>query len=88
MEGSELENFINSGDPSKFIKFDKAKRLVLKLTETFGRNIQNFICYHINERKINKNKQEFIRVYYLLKVLLLIYHKIRVKKVEEFREYF
>ena len=31
-EGSELESFINSGDPSKLIKFDKAKRIVLKLT--------------------------------------------------------
>jgi hypothetical protein len=48
LEGSELENFINSGDPSKFIRFDKAKRLLLKLTDSFGRNIQNFICHHLN----------------------------------------
>ena len=61
---------------------------MLRLTESFGRNIQNFICHHLNERKIIKNRQEFIRVYYLLKVLLLIYRKVRVKKVEEFRDYF
>lgn len=83
-----MENFINSGDPSKFIRFDKAKRLLLRLTDCFGRNIQNFICHHLNERKIVKGSNEFVRVYYILKVLLLIYRKVRVKKVDEFRQCF
>jgi hypothetical protein len=88
LEGSELENFINSGDPSKFVRFDKAKRLLLRLTDAFGRNIQNFICHHLNERRITKAGQEFVRLYYLLKVLLLIYRKVRVKKIDEFRQCF
>jgi hypothetical protein len=88
LEGSELENFINSGDPSKLLRYGKAKRLLLRLTEGFGRSVQNFICHHLNERRIVKAGQEFVRLYYLLKVLLLIYRKVRGKRMEEFRECF
>jgi len=62
--------------------------VVIKITENFGRSIQNFICYHLNERRILKANSEFIRLYYLLKLLLLVYRKIRSKKLVELKELF